>query len=125
MIYGIGTDIVEIGRISELIERFGDRFAGRILSEEEWAGYRTNPSPAHFLAKRFAAKEAFSKAAGTGLRYPVSCGMISIVNDGLGKPGFRFREELNAFMKACGISSHHLSISDEKSVACAFVVLER
>lgn len=125
MIYGIGTDIVEIGRVSELLQRFGDRFAARILSEDEWAEYKANPSPVHFIAKRFAAKEAFSKAAGTGLRYPVSFGMIAIVKDGLGKPGFRFYEELEAFMKERGISSSHLSISDEKSIACAFVVLER
>src|SRR5487761_2357138 len=120
MIYGIGTDIVEIGRVVELLARFGDRFARRILSEEEWAEYGANPSPAHFLAKRFAAKEALSKAMGTGLRYPVSFGKIAVVKDNLGKPGFRFHGELEAFMHECEITNHHLSISDEKSVACAF-----
>lgn len=125
MIYGIGTDIVEIGRIEKLLERFGERFSRRILSEAEWPDFEKSASATHFLAKRFAAKEALSKAIGTGLRYPVGFAAISVVNDALGKPGFRFHGDLQAFLGKCGISNHHLSISDEKSVACAFVVLEK
>ncbi len=125
MIYGVGTDIIEIGRIAKLLERFGERFAKRILSFGEWPAFEASASPVHFLAKRFAAKEALSKALGVGLRHPVSFGFISVVNDALGKPGFSFHGELDAFLKECGISNHHLSISDEKSLACAFVVLEK
>lgn len=125
MIYGIGTDIVEIDRVSMLSDRYGERFPKRILSSEEWREFEASPSPAHFLAKRFAAKEALSKAVGTGLRYPVTFGAISVVKDGLGKPEFRFDSELEVFLKERGISNHHLSISDERTVACAFVVLER
>ena len=125
MIYGIGTDIIEVGRVAKLLERFGERFSKRILSFGEWTAFEASASPVHYLAKRFAAKEALSKALGVGLRHPVSFGLISVVNDSLGKPGFRFHDELDAFLKECGISNYHLSISDERSVACAFVVLEK
>lgn len=125
MIYGIGTDIVEIPRISFLLDRFGDRFARRILTLDEWRDYESSKLSGSFLAKRFAAKEAFSKALGTGLRYPVSFGTIAVVRNELGKPGFRFHGILESFLKECGITRHHLSLSDEKSVACAFVVLEK
>ena len=125
MIHGIGTDIVETGRIAELVARFGERFARRILTRIEWEEYESSPDRLRFLAKRFAAKEAFSKAAGTGLRHPVTLGRISVVKDALGKPGFAFQEELGAWLGSRGIVAHHLSLSDERSVACAFVVLER
>lgn len=125
MIYGIGTDIVEIARLSALSERFGERLSRRILSIGEWQAYGNSSSPVHFLAKRFAAKEAFSKALGTGLRHPVTFGAISVVNDGLGKPGFSFGPDLEAFLLERGISNHHLSLSDERNVACAFVILEK
>ncbi len=125
MIYGIGTDIVEIERISMLSERYGGRFPERILTLEEKQAFDSSSSPVHFLAKRFAAKEALSKAIGTGLRHPVSFGNITVVNDPLGKPGFRFHQELSAYLEQFGISKHHLSLSDDRTVACAFVVLER
>ncbi|HQT25750.1 MAG TPA: holo-ACP synthase [Burkholderiales bacterium] len=125
MIYGIGTDIVEIGRLSVLSERFGERLPKRILSGNEWQAYEKSAMPVHFLAKRFAAKEAFSKALGTGLRHPVTFGAISVVNDSLGKPGFSFDSDLEAFLRERGITNHHLSLSDERHVACAFVILER
>jgi len=125
MIYGIGTDLVEPARIARLLEKYGDRFARRLLSEDEWPEYAHSARPALFLAKRFAAKEALSKAFGTGVRYPVSLSHIGISHDDLGKPYFSFHPDLSAFVRNEGITGHHLSISDELNLVCAFVVLEK
>jgi holo-[acyl-carrier protein] synthase len=77
-----------------------------------------------YLANRFAAKEAFSKAMGTGFRYPVTLQCISVVQNSAGKPGFAFHPRLEELVKSRGIVGHHLTISDEASIACACVVLE-
>ena len=125
MIYGIGIDVVEPHRIARLIERWGTRFAHRVLTSTEWPGYGKTVRPVLFLANRFAAKEAFSKAMGTGFRYPVTLQCISVVQNRAGKPSLVFHPNLEALMKREGITGHHLTISDEKSLACACVVLER
>ncbi|BBL35926.1 holo-[acyl-carrier-protein] synthase [Nitrosomonas stercoris] len=125
MIYGIGTDLVDPTRISCLLERYGERFARRILAETEWPEYIKHTQPAVFLAKRFAAKEAFSKATGTGLRAPVTFENIAIQHDAQGKPYFEFDRELASWIAQRGIVSHHLSISDELTLTSAFVVLEK
>ncbi len=125
MIYGIGTDIVESSRIAQSLDRFGERFARRILTDSEWAEYHSSNKPVLFLASRFAAKEALSKAMGTGLRHPVNLTYITITHDNLGKPFFEFHPELNQLINDKGITQHHLSISDEINMACAFVVLEK
>lgn len=125
MIYGIGTDIVTYRRIEEMHERYGDKFAERILSEAELEEYSSHAQPARMLMKRFAAKEAFAKAIGTGIRQPVSFHAISIVHDELGKPSLRFSEHLIDFIHVCGVKHWHLSISDEHEHAVAFVVLEK
>ena len=124
MILGIGTDLVEIGRIELALERWGDRFARKILVPRELDRLAGHRKPAAYLAKRFAAKEAFSKAMGTGFRYPVTLQCISVVQNRAGKPGFAFDAELDTLVKDRGIIGHHLTISDEKSLACACVVLE-
>jgi holo-[acyl-carrier protein] synthase len=125
MIYGIGIDVVEPHRVARLLEKYGERFARRVLTEREWPGYEKTPAPVLFLANRFAAKEAFSKAMGTGFRYPVTLQCISIVQNRLGKPGLEFHPDLQARMQSEGIAGHHVTITDEKSLACACVVLER
>jgi holo-[acyl-carrier protein] synthase len=125
MIYGIGTDLVEPSRIARLLEKYGERFAKRLLTNEEWPDYIKSAQPAMFLAKRFAAKEALSKAIGTGMRYPVSLTHIGIIHDDLGKPYFTFHPALSALFMNKGITRHHLSISDELNLACAFVILEK
>jgi holo-[acyl-carrier protein] synthase len=125
MIYGIGIDVVEPRRIERLIEKYGDRFARRVLTETEWPGFLKTVKPALFLANRFAAKEAFSKAMGTGFRYPVTLQCISVVQDKAGKPGFSFHPRLAALVHSHGIVGHHLTISDEQNLACACVVLEK
>ena len=95
MIYGIGTDIVDSSRIAQSLERFGERFARRILTDAEWLEFNQSSKPILFLASRFAAKEALSKAMGTGLRHPVNLNYITITHDSLGKPYFEFHPDLN------------------------------
>lgn len=124
MIFGIGTDIVEFSRIERMWQRHGDRLAQRLLSETEVPEFHAHANPARFLAKRFAAKEAFAKAVGSGLRHPVSLGRISVTHDGLGKPVLQFDTLLRNFLAQLGITAHHLSISDERNTIVAFVVLE-
>jgi holo-[acyl-carrier protein] synthase len=124
MIFGIGTDIVEVARIKASIEEFGDAFAQRILAESEFASYLASAIKPRFLAKRFAAKEAFSKALGTGLRAPATLQNISVSHDALGKPVLILAPELQALLQSKNITHTHISISDEKNLAAAFVVLE-
>ncbi|HUX89505.1 MAG TPA: holo-ACP synthase [Gallionellaceae bacterium] len=124
MILGIGTDIAALARIESLHLRYGERFARRILSQEEMPEFHKHAHPARLLMKRFAAKEALAKAAGTGLRHPVSMTQITVTHDPLGKPTFMFSAELAAYLKKMGVTRHHLSISDEREIAVAFVILE-
>lgn len=124
MIFGIGTDIVEVSRIEDSLARFGNSFAERILNEAEWQSYMQSNTPARFLAKRFAAKEAFAKALGTGLRGPATFQNIGVTHDDLGKPVLDIAADLQALLDNKGIRYTHLSISDEKALAAAFVVLE-
>ena len=125
MIFGIGADVVESSRIERSLEKYGERFARRILSNDEWPDFINSSKPIIFLASRFAAKEALSKAMGTGLRYPVSLSHIGITHDTLGKPYFIFHPVLDELIKRKGIVNYHLSISDEINIVCAFVILEK
>ena len=124
MIFGIGTDIVEVSRIEDSLARFGNSFAERILNEAEWQSYMQSNTPARFLAKRFAAKEAFAKALGNGLRGPATFQNIGVTHDDLGKPVLDIAVDLQSLLDSKGIRYTHLSISDEKALAAAFVVLE-
>lgn len=124
MIHGIGTDIVEYARVEALWARHGRRFAARLLNERELPGLDAHADPARFLAKRFAAKEAFAKAVGSGMRYPVTLQRISVTHDGLGKPVLQFDGTLRDYLAQLGINGHHVSISDERDFIVAFVVLE-
>jgi holo-[acyl-carrier protein] synthase len=125
MIYGIGTDIIAVGRIEQALSRHGDRFARRILAVVEWDDYAASVHRARFLAKRFAAKEAFVKALGTGMRHPASWHNISVTHDALGRPGFGLEPELAQVLAQHKILGHHLSISDEAEMVVAFSVLEQ
>jgi len=124
MIFGIGTDIVEVARIESSIEKFGDDFAKRILADSEMPSYQESKIKARFLAKRFAAKEAFSKALGTGLREPATFQNIAVSHDDLGKPILKLAKQLQTLLDAKQISHMHISISDEKNLALAYVILE-
>jgi len=125
VIYGIGVDVLEPGRVARLLETYGERFARRVLTLDEWPFYERSRRPAMFLANRFAAKEAFSKAMGTGFRFPVTLGQISVLQDKRGKPALFYRPDLQRLIESERIVGGHVTISDEQSVVCAVVVLER
>lgn len=124
MIYGIGTDIAAVARFEALLAKHGERIGHRILAPAEWPDFETDPHPARFLAKRFAAKEAFGKALGTGLRHPVTLQHLQVVHSDLGAPSFKFDSSVQSLLEQKGIWRHHLSLSDEHSMAVAFVILE-
>lgn len=124
MIYGIGTDILDIARIGRLYERYGEALPRRVLHESEHAAFSCAAEPARFLAKRFAAKEAFAKAVGTGIRAPVSLGAVAVAHDDAGKPYFVCREDLQLWLAERGIGRVHLSLSDEQAQVLAFAVAE-
>ena len=124
MIYGVGTDVVEIGRIQAALDRFGERFARRILCEPELRRFAAHRLPANYLAKRFAAKEAFTKALGTGIHAPANWHGVWVANLKSGKPILEFTPELKALLTQRGIVHAHVSLSDEKGVAFATVILE-
>jgi holo-[acyl-carrier protein] synthase len=133
MIYGIGTDIVDVKRIDEVISRQGERFIERVLSPAECAEAAQVKSQTldgarsftRFVAKRWAAKEAFAKAFGLGIGEVVSFQDITISHDEHGKPLLLLSESLQAAMTAAGAGQSHLTISDEAEYAVAFVVIER
>lgn len=125
MIYGVGTDIVEIKRIKQIIAKNKDAFARRILTEHERDLFENRGANPKFLAKRFAAKEAFAKALGTGIGAVVSFVDIMIKNDEAGKPFIIPSEKLRLKLVELGIKKAHLTLSDESHYAVAFVVLER
>ena len=124
MIFGVGTDVVEIGRIEKAILRFGERFARRLLCESELQRFQRHRLPANYLAKRFAAKEAFTKALGTGVRAPANWHGVWVRNLSSGKPVLEFSEPLKELLRKKGVTHSHLSLSDEKGVAFATVILE-
>jgi holo-[acyl-carrier protein] synthase len=132
VIYGIGTDIVLIERIRSMQQRWGERFARRVLGPDELAEYhrrhgRGSAGPdraARYLAKRFAAKEAFSKAIGLGLRGPMTLLSLQVLNDARGRPVAVPRKALEPWLRERGLVAH-VSISDEVDSALAFVVVER
>jgi holo-[acyl-carrier protein] synthase len=131
MIYGVGTDIVVISRIRDLVARWGDRFPRRVLGPDELREYRRRhsrgtPGPeraVRYLAKRFAAKEAFSKAIGLGLRGPMTLLSLQVLNDPRGRPVAVPRNALVNWLEERGLVVH-VSISDEVDSALAFVVVE-
>jgi holo-[acyl-carrier protein] synthase len=124
VILGTGTDLIDIRRIERALARFGQRFAQRVLVDDEYQRFCAHAKPAHYLAKRFAAKEAFSKAMGTGIHFPVNWHNVSVANECSGRPYLKFSEPLAALLDQRGIRRAHLSLSDEVEMACAFVVLE-
>ena len=124
MIFGIGTDIVAVARMASLWTNHGERALEKLLAPGEREACRAAPDPARFLAKRFAAKEAFGKACGTGIRAPVLLPNIEVIHDAAGKPLFGFLPPLDAWVDARGLTAH-LSISDEADAAVAFVILEQ
>ncbi|WP_067518256.1 holo-ACP synthase [Endozoicomonas ascidiicola] len=123
MIVGIGTDIVRIDRIARSIERLGDAFARRILTDNEFQAWCDRSRSPAWLAKRFAAKEAVSKAFGTGIG-KLSFQHIEVRNDLNGAPVLRLYDYGLKLKKKRGVTRLHISLSDEKENAIAFVTLE-
>ncbi len=124
MIHGVGTDIVRVARLAEALARHGSRFAERILDASERAAFAAAPDQARLLAKRFAAKEAFGKALGTGVAAPATLHAVRVGHDALGKPLFEFSPVLAEHMRERGLHAH-LSLSDETVYVVAFAVIEK
>ena len=128
MIVGIGSDLCNIQRIERSIERFGDRFLNRVFTEHERAKAASRPhTGAGTLAKRFAAKEAFSKAVGTGFKRGVFMKDIGVVNLPSGAPTLKLTGGARARLDALTPEGHavdvHLTLTDEYPWAQAFVIL--
>jgi len=124
VIYGIGTDIVSIERVQKILNKNRDGFINRVLTEHEKALFTNKADSAAFCAKRFAAKEAFSKALGTGIGRVLSFQDLTVRSNENGKPYFMPSEKLRLYLLEKGIKQGHLSISDESQNALAFVILE-
>jgi len=124
VIYGVGTDLIEIPRVERALVRFGARFAERILCEPELRRFRGHARPAAYLAKRFAAKEAFTKALGTGIRAPANWHGVWVSNLRSGKPQLEYSAALAALLERRGVRRSHLTLTDERGMASATVILE-
>ena len=124
MIVGIGTDVVSIERIAGVLERHGARFVDRILTADERKRYDRTRAKASHLAKRWAAKEAFAKAIGTGIHAPFTWKSIGLGRDPKGKPLVVPSPEMAKHLKKLGVTGAHVSLTDDAGVAVAFVVLE-
>lgn len=124
MIFGIGTDIAAVNRLGSLYQRHGERALAKILAPSEQVAFARATDPARFLAKRFAAKEAFGKALGIGVAAPATLPNIAVVHTASGQPFFEFSPELAAHLAERGVGRAHLTLSDEAEYAVAFVVLE-
>ncbi|MEZ8193312.1 holo-ACP synthase [Vibrio cortegadensis] len=123
-IVGLGTDIAEIERVEKALARSGDAFARRILAESEYQTFQQLKQQGRFLAKRFAAKEAASKALGTGIAHGVTFHDFIISNNEHGKPVLTLQNKALEIAQAQQVTSSHLSISDERHYAVATVVFE-
>ncbi|HZG21227.1 MAG TPA: holo-ACP synthase [Herbaspirillum sp.] len=129
MIYGIGTDILKIPRLEAALQRHGDRFAGKILGPQEMEKYlrrkaKVEARGIRFLATRFAAKEAFSKAIGMGMRMPMTWRAMQVLNAPSGKPVVVCSGALQQWMQEQGLSAQ-VTITDEAEYAVAFVIVEK
>jgi holo-[acyl-carrier-protein] synthase len=128
MIYGIGTDICDIRRIRSSLARHGERFAAKVLSDGEMKTYRARSQRwpergIRFVATRFSAKEAFSKAVGLGMRMPMTWRHCEIAKLPSGQPTIVLHGELKTWFEAKGLSAH-ITVTDEVDYAASFCVVE-
>ncbi len=128
MIYGIGTDICDVRRIRASVERHGERFAAKVLSDAELKTWKARSARwpergLRYLATRFSAKESFSKAIGLGMRMPMSWKLCEIANERSGKPVIVLHGELKAWFEAQGLQAH-ITVTDETDYAVSFCVVE-
>jgi holo-[acyl-carrier protein] synthase len=129
VIYGIGTDICDVRRIQATLDRRGDRFAEKVLGPDEIRVFhfrrgKVEARGVRYLATRFSAKEAFSKAIGLGLHMPMTWRDCEILNHSSGQPYIRLHRELAAWFEARGLQAH-VTVTDESDYAASFVVVER
>ena len=129
MIYGIGTDICDVRRIRASLDKHGERFARKVLSEGELATWKMRSARwpergIRYLATRFSAKEAFSKAVGLGMRMPMTWRLCEIAKEPSGKPVIVLHGELKAWFEAQGLSAQ-VSVTDESDYAASFVIVEK
>jgi len=124
-IVGIGTDVVDVRRIAALHARHPERFARRILSAAELEEFHAAAAKPAFLAKRFASKEAASKALGLGFRRGLRFADFEVGHDAFGKPLLKLHGRAAALAAEQGITTLHLSIADEAHTAVAFVIAEK
>jgi len=125
VVYGIGVDLVSINRIEEVIQRWGNRFVNRVFTPDEADICYGRPSRSSPFALRFAAKEAFSKAIGLGMRKGIKWREIEVFNDPNGKPGLRLHGTCLKICQEKGVTGIHVSLSDEGEYGVAMVVLEK
>jgi len=126
MIYGIGVDLVKVARIERVLERYGFRFLGRVFTPQEIAHCQGRSGAAAGFALRFAAKEAFSKALGVGLRKDgIRWREVEVIPNPMGKPELALSGRAAALCEAAGITGLHLSLTDEDGRALAVVILEK
>jgi holo-[acyl-carrier protein] synthase len=125
MIFGVGTDVVELARINATWERFGEHFVQRILMPEELTLFRKSRQPVRFLAMRFAGKEATVKAMGTGFAYGVWVRDVGITNDPRGRPLVIFSDRGRRVCEQLGIGAGHVSLTDDAGLVIAFAVVEK
>lgn len=123
-ILGVGTDLVDIRRIEAALQRFGGRFVNRVLTADELAEWQDHGARAAFVARRFAAKEAVSKAFGCGIGADLAFRDIQVGHDSRGAPRLEFLGRGAEQARRRGVTACHLSLSDERFHALAFVVLE-
>lgn len=124
MIYGIGVDLVEIGRMKQVLEKWGDRFTRRVFTPNEIETCLKRALPSSAFALRFAAKEAFGKAMGLGMTRGMIWREIEVFNDSRGKPGLKIHGRSARVCSERGVTHIHLSLTDEKAYGIAMVVLE-
>jgi len=129
MIYGIGTDICDIRRIRASLERHGERFAQKVLSDNEMQTYRTRSQRwpergVRYVATRFSAKEAFSKAIGMGMRMPMTWRLCEVAKLPSGQPTIVLHGVLKEWFEAQGLTAH-VSVSDESDYATSYVIVEK
>ena len=123
MIFGVGTDVVELSRIQATYDRFGEHFVRRLLMEEELELFCSSKRPVRFLAMRFAGKEAAVKAMGTGFRHGIWLRDVGIVNNDWGRPLIIWSDRGRILCERLGIGAGHVSLTDEAGLVVAFAVV--
>ncbi len=125
MIFGVGTDVLEIRRVEAIYQRFGSRFAQRVLMPDELRLFNLSKRPVRFLAMHFAAKEAVVKALGTGFANGLWVRDTGIIANSLGKPEIIFSDRGKVVCQRLGVGKGYVSLSDEAGLIVAMAVLER